>query len=170
VRLIVGPERRWREALVLAPDAEMLLLRAPGAADDDPVPRGRSLGLHFNDIAAPRPHLVAPDAVIMERILAFGRRARDVAVLCYAGVSRSTAAAYALACQASAPGEEDRLARRLRRLSPAATPNTLMIALADAALGRDGRMVCAIAAIGRGADAFEGGLFEWRVGPGAPGD
>jgi predicted protein tyrosine phosphatase len=35
-----------------------------------------------------------------------------------------------------------------------------VVSLADAALGRGGRMSAAIAEIGRGADTFEGALFE----------
>ncbi|MFC6049213.1 protein tyrosine phosphatase, partial [Methylobacterium hispanicum] len=34
---------------------------------------------------------------------------------------------------------------------------------ADRILGRDGRMVAAIAAIGRGADAYEGAPFQFAV-------
>lgn len=76
---------------------------------------------------------------------------------CFAGISRSTAAAYILACHFGAPGQEDSIANTLRRASPAATPNNLMVALADDLLNRDGRMIAAIRSIGRGADAFEGG-------------
>ncbi len=35
-----------------------------------------------------------------------------------------------------------------------------MVSLADRALGRAGRMSAAVAEIGRGADTFEGALFE----------
>ena len=58
------------------------------------------------------------------------------------------------------PGrDEAQLAQTLRRLSPSATPNPRLVAIANALLGRQGRMVSAIAAIGRGADAFEGTPF-----------
>ncbi|PZQ65414.1 MAG: protein tyrosine phosphatase [Phenylobacterium zucineum] len=166
MRLIVGPERHWRAGCLLR-GADALLLRSP---DAPPVEAGRALELRFNDIAEPRPGLVAPDAQIVARILAFGAAPRTLAIHCYAGVSRSTAAAYALACQHAGPGSEERLALDLRRLSPAATPNSLMVALADDALNRAGRMSAAIAAIGRGAEAFEGPLFEWRLDPHPAGD
>ena len=52
-----------------------------------------------------------------------------------------------------------RLARRLRKASPMATPNPLMVALADAQLGLEGRLSDAIRSIGRGEDAFEGEPF-----------
>jgi len=163
LRLIVGPAWRLAEQPGLWRAADLLLLRSPGAEPPALGSTGRRLELSFNDIAESRPGLVAPDAAMVSDLLDFGRASSALAVACYAGVSRSTAAAYALACQASAPGVEDRLALTLRRLSPAATPNPLMVALADAALGRDGRMVRAIAAIGRGAEAFEGPLFVWMM-------
>ena len=41
--------------------------------------------------------------------------------------------------------------------------NARLVAVADDILGRNGRMVDAIAAIGRGADAFEGTPFHLKV-------
>jgi predicted protein tyrosine phosphatase len=51
----------------------------------------------------------------------------------------------------------------LRRASPSATPNRLLVSHADAILKRDGRMVAAVNAIGRGAEAFEGEPFTLKV-------
>jgi predicted protein tyrosine phosphatase len=51
------------------------------------------------------------------------------------------------------------IAVKLREASPTATPNRRLIAVADDLLGRRGRMVDAIAAIGRGAEAMEGVPF-----------
>jgi predicted protein tyrosine phosphatase len=48
---------------------------------------------------------------------------------------------------------EETLAQRLRAASPYATPNMRIIEIGDHLLGRDGRLVKAIKAIGRGADA-----------------
>ncbi|MEW5685220.1 MAG: protein tyrosine phosphatase [Pseudomonadota bacterium] len=169
MRLIVGPERHWR-AGCLARCPDVLALRSPDAEALPTVEGRRRLELRFNDIAGPRPGFVPPDMAIIGRILAFGAASRLLAIHCYAGVSRSTAAAYALACQHAGPGEEDRLALELRGLSPAATPNPLIVGLADEALGREGRMIAAIAAIGRGAGAFEGPLFDWRIDPHPTGD
>ena len=55
--------------------------------------------------------------------------------------------------------EED-VALRLRAASPTATPNPRVVALADKALRRGGRMVAAIERIGRGEDCFEGNVFR----------
>jgi predicted protein tyrosine phosphatase len=67
-------------------------------------------------------------------------------------------------CALAGDGSEERLARELRSHSPQATPNRRIVALADDLLARRGRMVDAVAAIGRGEDAMEGRIFGWRVG------
>jgi predicted protein tyrosine phosphatase len=146
----------------------VVTLRSPG----DPVPplpfaADRHLVLCVNDITAPRPGLVAPDAAMMTRMLGFAQSWDGVApllVTCFAGISRSTAAAYCISCLHAAPGSEDRLARQLRARAPTATPNARMITLADELLGRAGRMVDAIAAIGRGSEASSGAPFTLEIG------
>jgi predicted protein tyrosine phosphatase len=57
-------------------------------------------------------------------------------------------------------GQERAIAEGMRRSSPFATPNALMVALADDMLGRSGRMRAAIAAIGQGTACTEGRVFE----------
>lgn len=124
------------------------------------------LFLSMNDIVREEEGLVAPATEHVETLLAFVRewdRAAPLVINCLAGVSRSTAAAYITAA-ALAPGRsEAELAQTLRRLSPSATPNARLVAHADAILGRNGRMVAAIDAIGRGADAFEGTPFMLEI-------
>lgn len=130
------------------------------AASSPRIGADNHLALVMNDIAAPREGLILPARDHVERLLSFARESRSpLAISCYAGVSRSTAAAYVVAC-AMAPhvGEAD-LARRLRALSPSATPNPLIVALGDEILRRQGRMIEAVRAIGRGRDAFEGETF-----------
>ena len=120
----------------------------------------RRLHLEFHDIAAPRDGLIAPDAAMMAVLLDFGRACEmPLLVHCWAGISRSSAAAYVLACAAH-PGREHELATELRARAPFATPNRLMVRLADDLLGRRGAMVDAVAAIGRGAEAFEGAPYR----------
>lgn len=118
----------------------------------------RRLHLVFHDIVEAREGLIAPSAAMIAAMLDFGRaRMRETPLLihCWAGISRSSAAAYILACDRH-PGREDELATSLRAHAPLVTPNRLMVALADDLLGRKGAMVDAIARIGRGAEAFEG--------------
>ncbi|PZO82256.1 MAG: hypothetical protein DI629_01775 [Mesorhizobium amorphae] len=123
----------------------------------------------MNDIAADRPGLVSPKLQDVQAVLDFVGQADGVLLVhCYAGISRSTAVAFILAA-ASEPGrDEAELAAELRALSPMATPNPYLVRLADDALGRAGRMVEAIAGIGRGAEAFEGVPFCWVVGEETP--
>jgi predicted protein tyrosine phosphatase len=52
------------------------------------------------------------------------------------------------------------IAREIRRASATATPNPRIVAIADRVLGRDGRMLAAIDAIGRGEMAYEGIPFR----------
>ncbi len=161
MRLIVCPQSRLPEARVLAPGAAVLSLLSPQAPETPSAPG--DVRLTFHDIAAPRDGLLAPDAAVVDSILRFGRMAGDTAIIhCYAGISRSTAAAYLIAADQTSASEAE-LAQALRTRSPEATPNPLLVALGDAALRRQGLMVAAIAANGRGAEAFEGPLIDWRL-------
>ena len=65
-------------------------------------------------------------------------------VHCYAGISRSTASAFAAACLLNPHRDEGSIARQIRAASPIASPNRLIVSLADKALGRDGRMLRAL--------------------------
>ncbi|MGE0045226.1 MAG: tyrosine phosphatase family protein [Hyphomonadaceae bacterium] len=77
-------------------------------------------------------------------------RADPILVHCYAGISRSTATAYTIACALNPSTDEEEIAWTLREASPSAWPNRRIIALADAELGRGGRMTNAIEGIGAG--------------------
>jgi predicted protein tyrosine phosphatase len=55
--------------------------------------------------------------------------------------------------------DEAEIAQAVRANSPTATPNARLVAIADAMLGRNGRMVAAIEKIGRGCNCFEGTPF-----------
>lgn len=166
MRLIVCPGSAVDAFLAREPIDHVLTLVSP---DADVTPRGvPTTVLRFNDITEPRPGLVSPSGDIIRDIIGLGRELPAKATLlvhCFAGVSRSPAAAYVLACAASAPGEEHAIARRLRAASPKATPNALMVSLADEILQRGGAMRAAIAAIGRGGDAYEGDTIDWTLDP-----
>lgn len=162
MRLLVGPITAVERLLSTERVDHVLTLISPDS-DLPPVAVSRTV-LRFNDIVEPRPGLVAPSAEVIAAILAMGE-ARDATVLihCHAGVSRSPAAAYILACALHPSGEEPALAADLRAICPEATPNALMIALADEALGRGGAMIRAIAGIGRGVEAYEGTAIDWLI-------
>jgi predicted protein tyrosine phosphatase len=163
MRLLVAPARHVPALLAIHEVDLVVSLISP---DAEPPERQLSgppgLVLRFNDIAEPRGGLVLPSRENMETILGLGERGRTILIHCHAGISRSTAAVYALACQQAGPGHEIDLAMSLRALSAAATPNPRMIALADDLLGREGKMISAIRAIGRGEEAYEGATIDWK--------
>lgn len=131
------------------------------------IPAARHLCLRLSDISAPLDGHVLAAAADVERLIGFLRswdRQAPLLIHCWAGISRSTAAAYVAACALAPLRDEETVAQTLRQVAPSATPNPRLIALADAALGREGRMIAAIAAIGRGADAFEGTPFVMPLG------
>lgn len=139
------------------------LLRADDAFErPSTIEAGNHLVLGMHDIVEERPDMIAPALSHVEQLLDFARqwdRSAPLAINCYAGISRSTAAAYIVAAALDPERDEAELARQLRLLSPSATPNIRLISLADAMLGRGGRMSAAIRMIGRGADAYEGTPF-----------
>ncbi len=109
---------------------------------------------------------ILPGEDHVRRLLAFAGtwdQQRPMLIHCWAGISRSTAAAFITLCSLRPERNEAALALALREASPSATPNARLVAVADDILGRNGRMVDAIAAIGRGADAFEGTPFHLKV-------
>ncbi|QGM93576.1 protein tyrosine phosphatase [Methylocystis rosea] len=126
------------------------------------ISRERHLRIAVSDIDAPQGAHILPGEEHINRLLAFLEewdRSAPLVIHCYAGVSRSPAAAFVAACALAPRRSEMEIARELRRVSPTATPNRRMVALADERLGRNGRMSAAIAAIGRGTDCYEGAPF-----------
>jgi predicted protein tyrosine phosphatase len=123
----------------------------------------RHLRLSVNDVADVLFAEVPPARHHVEQLLEFGHgwdAQAPILVHCWAGISRSTAAAFILLCDRLGAGNEDRIARQLRAAAPHAFPNPLLISHADAVLGRGGRMVEAVKAIGRGAIVAEGRVVE----------
>jgi predicted protein tyrosine phosphatase len=118
------------------------------------------LGIH--DITEPIDGLILPDEEHVRELIAFVKqwdRKQPIVVHCYAGISRSTAAAFIALCVARPERDERLVARKLRAAASFATPNIRLISLADRLLNPNGRMVRAIAEIGRGELAFEGVPF-----------
>lgn len=170
--LIVAPLREAEAALRRERPSHVVSLRSPGAEDLPPGAAEGALRLVFHDIAEPRPGFVPPSEADVDRLLAYGRGwtgGRPMLLQCQAGVSRSPAAAFILACDRGGPGHERRLAEALRRVAPFASPNPRLIVLADARLGRGGVMVEAARAIGRGQETDWGRSFRWDLAAvGAP--
>lgn len=123
----------------------------------------RRLRLLFNDIAEPTDGLILPGKEHVRAVLDFGADwsgETPMLIHCWAGISRSTAAAYILGCARLGRGSEGLLAKRLRAASATAQPNRLMIEIADNLLGRDGAMQRAVQWIGPGKPAEVGERFE----------
>ena len=124
---------------------------------DDPFPAtpewlatDRHLKLRFHDIAEPIPGFLAPQVEHLEALITFGttwNKAGPLIIHCYAGVSRSTAAALTILCLYN-QGREEKAAQVLRERAPHAQPNQLMIAIADRLLRCDGRLVNAVNTFG----------------------
>lgn len=123
---------------------------------------GQHLRLTFHDVVADAHGLEGPKLRDAERLITFIRdwdRSAPMLIHCWAGISRSTAAAFTALCLLRPTESEEDLAQELRAASPSATPNRLIVSQVDGLLGRNGRMIEAVAGIGRGADAFEGRTF-----------
>jgi predicted protein tyrosine phosphatase len=122
----------------------------------------RHLFIGVSDIVEPRDGYTLPTAGHIGELLNFVKlwdRVDPLLIACFAAVSRSTAAAFIIACALEPAIPEDDHAQRLRTASPTATPNAKLVAIADGMLNRDGRMIAAVAAIGRGEDCFSGAPF-----------
>ena len=105
---------------------------------------------------------VAPNDDHIMQVLTFIRswdRKAPLVVHCYAGISRSTASAFTAACR-STRIRRISIARQIRAASPIAQPNRLIVALADKALGRGGRMLRAVDEMGPGDMTIEGRPFR----------
>jgi len=138
-----------------------LLVETPRAILPD-----RHLRLHIHDIAEPIMGHIAPGEEHVGQLIDFALEwggQGPMVVHCWAGISRSTAAAYTALCAINPGVPEELIALRLREASPTAYPNRLIIRLADDALGRRGRMVRAIEGIGRGVVAMEAVTFSLRA-------
>jgi len=131
-----------------------------------PIEPQNHLWLQLHDISVPLEGYVIPDGHHVEQLIAFvtrWRRDTPLLVHCYAGISRSTAAAFVSVCALNPRSDEHAIAQALRHASPSATPNIRIVALADEILGRRGRMVQAVEAIGRGVSVYEAEPFSVAV-------
>src|SRR4029453_6247175 len=133
--------------------------------------------VHRPDGIAPENHLIidvdditcamdgynAPCEQHVARLLHFAKnwdRAAPMVVHCYAGISRSTASAFAAACLLNPHRDEIAIARQTGAASAMAQPNRLIVSLADKLLGRDGRMLRALDEMGPGSMMAEGRPFR----------
>lgn len=143
-----------------------LLAREADLMRPAPIAPENHLRLHLHDICAPLDGYVAPQTEHVEQLIAFVRRwSRETPLVmhCYAGVSRSAAAAFVSVCALSPASDERAVAIALRRASPTATPNIRIVTLADHLLVRGGRMVRAVESIGPGIVVSEAQPFRLNL-------
>ncbi len=110
----------------------------------------RHLRLAMDDISAPQEDAILPGEAEVGALIEFLRaadRSEPWLLHCMAGVSRSTAAAL-IALALDADGREREAAHALRHAAPHAWPNGRIIEVADALLGRGGRLIAAREAMG----------------------
>jgi predicted protein tyrosine phosphatase len=127
------------------------------------IAEANHLILPVDDIVAPADGFTPPGEEHVVRLIEFVRqwdRKTPMVVHCFAGISRSTAAAFTAACMINPHRDEAVIARAMRDASHTAQPNTRLVALADKLLQRDGRMIRAVEAIGPGTAAMEGVPFR----------
>ena len=121
------------------------------------------LKVAMDDITEPMDGYVMPSESHVAQVLGFIRgwdRGAPMVIHCWAGVSRSTASAFAAACALNPHRDEIAIARQIRAASPIASPNRLIVSLADKALGREGRMLRALDEMGPGSMMVEGRPFR----------
>jgi len=152
---------RARHVVTLVRDEELIRREREGLRGQGVKPEDH-LWLEMDDIADEMDGMIAPSQQHIERLITFldrWDRMLPMVVHCYAGISRSTAAAFVAACALSPARAEAEIAARLRRASPTAYPNRRLVALADRHLGRGGRMSAAIETMGFGIGAYEAAPF-----------
>ena len=118
----------------------------------------RHLKLDMNDIVAAQPDLILPNTGHVAKLLEFVKswdKQAPMLIHCYAGLSRSTAAAFIALCALNPRTPEVAIAHALRRSSDTATPNRLFVALADKVMRREGRMIAALHSMGESRRAYE---------------
>jgi len=158
-QIIVSPLSRIAEMAVRHRCREMVSLLAKDQSFHRPavIDATRHLSLGVNDISfGGNDGLVAPQESHVMQIIGFARQwdwSAPLLVHCWMGISRSPAAAVIAALAVEPDQDEAELARRLRAASAYVTPNIRLIEIGDHLLSRNGRLVAAIKAIGRGADA-----------------
>jgi predicted protein tyrosine phosphatase len=124
------------------------------------VPSERHLRIAVDDISSPSDGAVLPGEPHVRRLVDFLERwpgDEPLLLHCHAGISRSTAGAL---IALSLWQDEFEAARALRAAAPHAIPNARIIALADAILGRDGRLVAARESMGAFTPLAEAPLTE----------
>ena len=160
-RILVTPLSALEDAIASHRPSHIITLLSPEHMIETPAgfPIERHLKLGINDVADPMAGDNPPARDHVERLLAFSRdwdAEEPLLIHCWAGISRSMASAYTVLCDRLGPGREVEIAMAIRRRASHANPNPLLVRHADEALGRGGRMIDALAAMGPPSMVAEG--------------
>ena len=159
--ILVTPLSAVLDSIRLYRPSQLVTLLSPEYMIETPdgLAPERHLRLSLNDIADPALGEAPPGPRHVAQLIAFGRGwdgAQPMLVHCWAGVSRSMAAAFTLLCDRAGPGSEHEIAQEIRARASHAQPNRLLVYLADRSLDRNGRKVRAVEAMGPGRLVDEG--------------
>ena len=108
-------------------------------------PKARIVFSYFDDVDFPDPD--GPEETEIELLLNFSRgftKSDRILIHCKAGISRSTALAYAIACQHTKPGQEKKALGHIAKIRPQLFPNRLIVKHAEKILKRAGKMTAAL--------------------------
>jgi predicted protein tyrosine phosphatase len=166
--LIVCPLSLVEAVIAQRGPSHLITLLDPAYLIDTPkgLEPARHLRLGVNDIVDAAEGRIAPDEALVTRIVEFGRGwdgSQPMLVHCWAGISRSTATAFVLACERNPHTPEADIAAAMRTASRHAYPNRRIVALADDLLGRQGRMVDAVEAMGPAPMVGENRPFDLKA-------
>jgi predicted protein tyrosine phosphatase len=143
------------------------LLSIDNPGDPTPTPSefdGVHWNISFNDIATQAEAIefdaTLPEMQDVQQVLDYAESCQQASqvqpvhllVHCMAGVSRSTAAAYAMISSMFGEGREHDALKHILEIRPQASPNPLMVKHADAILKRNGKMLEAIKRLRDAAD------------------
>jgi predicted protein tyrosine phosphatase len=164
-RLLVIPLSALKDSIAAHQPSHLVSLLSPQHMIETPegFPAARHLKLGVNDVADPAAGEHPPSRSHIEALLAFSRAwdtQSPLMVHCWAGISRSMASAFTVLCDRLGPGREIAIARAIRQRAPHAAPNALLVAHADAVLGRGGAMIAAVNAMGPARMVEEGVLTD----------
>lgn len=165
-KIIVSPLRLVPQIVANRSPSHLITLLDPDELIETPagIEPENHLKLGINDIAEPIDGMTLATEDTVRHLLEFGRgwdAAAPLLVHCWAGISRSSASAFILACDRSPDADEAAIARALRAASPYAAPNRRLVALADDLMVRGGRMVDAVEAMGPYQITYENIPFEF---------
>jgi predicted protein tyrosine phosphatase len=158
-RILVTPLSALEAVIQAERPSHIVTLLSPSHLIETPAGFGGAhLKLGVNDIVDPSAGDAPPVRDHIDRLLAFSRDwdgSAPFLIHCWAGISRSMASAFTVLCDRLG-GDEEEIAQAMRRRAPHANPNRLLVAHADAVLGRGGRMLAAVEKMGQSIMVEEG--------------